>query len=61
MFTSIMLVFEVGGRIFRPNGMAIQINVPHYIMNVILYQFYEVIMIWSYPEKKFQKNTLRVL
>jgi hypothetical protein len=43
-----MLVLEVGGRFFRPNRMAIQINVPRYIMNVILYQFYEVIMIWSY-------------
>jgi hypothetical protein len=40
-----MLVFEVGGRFFRPNGMAIQINVPHYLMNVILYEFHEVIMI----------------
>jgi hypothetical protein len=56
-----MLVFEVGGRFFKPNGMAIQINVPHYIMTIILYQFYEVILIWSYFEKNSKKDTLHVL
>jgi len=52
-----MLVFEVGGRFFKPKGMAIQINVPHYIMTIILYQFYEVILIWSYFEKNSKKDT----